>query len=106
MPYVEDENGNHILDDNGNKLKYTVSYENSYFVYVHRETNHVNNDGHLGNENRHLVIKDGINNNHAVSKQQLDTIEHNTKNAIITAINNLKTEMMTRIIEFRNEQRK
>ena len=28
MPYVEDENGNHILDENGDKIEYTVHYEN------------------------------------------------------------------------------
>ena len=26
MLYIEDENGNHILDENGNKFEYTVEY--------------------------------------------------------------------------------
>ena len=28
MLFVEDENGNHILDENGNKITYKVTYEN------------------------------------------------------------------------------
>ena len=87
MPYVEDEYGNHIIDDNGSKMEYTVTYGTEVISYVHREPIYVNDDGHLDTEDRHLVIKDGINNDHAVSKQQLDTLEQNTKNAIITAIN-------------------
>lgn len=30
-----------------------------------------NDDGHLDNEDRHLIIKDGVNSDHAVSVQQL-----------------------------------
>ena len=36
MPYVEDENGNHIYDDDGNKIEYTVTYDNDPdFIYTH-----------------------------------------------------------------------
>ena len=28
MPYIEDENGNHILDENGDKIEFTVEHEN------------------------------------------------------------------------------
>ena len=28
MPYVEDENGGHILDGNGQKMKYIVEHSN------------------------------------------------------------------------------
>ena len=31
----------------------------------------MNDDGHLDTENRHLVVKDGVNSNHAISLQQL-----------------------------------
>ena len=60
MPHAKYENGNHVLDDNGNKIEYTVSYPKQY-THFHE------NDGHLDTEDRHLVIKDGISNNHAVS---------------------------------------
>ena len=71
MPYIEDEDGNHILDENGNKIEFTVTYENLPDGFKYREPIHLNDDGHLDTENRHLVIKDGVNSNHAVSLQQL-----------------------------------
>ena len=71
MPYVEDENGNNILDENGNKIEFTVTYENLPDGFKYREPIHLNDDGHLDTENRHLVIKDGVNSNHAISLQQL-----------------------------------
>ena len=83
MPYVEDEKGNHIIDGNGNKMTFTVSYSNFKVPpYIHREKLHIDNDGHINTENRHIVIKDGINPNHAVSKGQLES----TKTAIINMI--------------------
>ena len=72
MPYIEDENGNHKLDENGNKMTYTVSHDNHY---THREMLHIDKDGHINTENRHIVIKDGINQDHAVSKGQLDSLK-------------------------------
>ena len=71
MPYIEDENGNHILDENGNKIEFTVTHENLPVGFKFREPIHLNDDGHLDTENRHLVIKDGVNSNHAISLQQL-----------------------------------
>ena len=83
MPYVEDENRNHIIDVNGNKINYSVSYVNSILPpYIHREMIHIDDDRHINTENRHIVIKDGINPNHAVSKGQLDL----TKTEIINMI--------------------
>ena len=61
MPFVENENGNHILDDDdGHKIEYTVVYPKVY------EPIHMNDDGHLDTENRHLIIKDGVNATHAI----------------------------------------
>ena len=71
MPYIEDENGNYILDENGNKIEFTVTLENLPDGFKYREPIHLNDDGHLDTENRHLVIKDGVNSNHAISLQQL-----------------------------------
>ena len=83
MPYVEDENGNHIIDVNGNKINYSVSYVNSNLPpYIHREMIHIDDDGHINTENRHIVIKNGVDLNHAVSKGQLEKTE----------IINMKTE--------------
>ena len=79
MPYIEDENGNHKLDENGNKMTYTVSYDNNY---THREMLHIDKDGHINTENRHIVIKDGINQDHAVSKGQLDTLKTEINNMV------------------------
>ena len=75
MLYVKDDNGNNILDENGNKITYSVTHVNSNNSYVHREMLHIDDDDHINTENRHIVIKDGINPNHAVSKGQLDTID-------------------------------
>ena len=73
MPYIEDENGNHILDENGNKIEFTVESIDTPndWKFVYKESIHVNDDGHLDTENRHLVIKNGVNSNHAISLQQL-----------------------------------
>ena len=70
MPFVEDENGNHLIDEDGNKIEFTVTYDLSN-EYRHKEPIHINDDGHLDKEDRHLVIKDGVNSNHAISLQQL-----------------------------------
>ena len=111
MPYVEDQHGNHVLDENGNKIQNTVTYEKTNFTYKHKEPIHVDDNGHLNTENRHIVIKDAINQDHAVSKNQLDNLD--TK--IATAITNLKSQIsadlqiheakiLTQILNFRNEQ--
>ena len=69
MPFVEDENGNHIIDSDGNKINFSVSYEvDNRPAYIHREPLHINDNGHVDTENRNIVIKNGINANHAVSK--------------------------------------
>ena len=72
MPFVEDENGNHVLDSDGKKITFSVSYEvvdsPAYFL---REPIHIDDNGHMNTENRNLVIKDGVDSNHAVSKNLL-----------------------------------
>ena len=83
MLYVEDENGNHIIDENGNKISYSVTHGiNKVPAYTHREMIHIDDDGHINTENRHIVLNDGINPNHAVTKGQLDA----TKTEIINMI--------------------
>ena len=80
MLYVEDKNGNHTFDDNGNKMTY--SHFNGNGTEPYREMLHIDNKGFINTENRHIVIKDGINQDHAVSKGQLDL----TKTEIINMI--------------------
>ena len=126
MPYVEDENGNHIIGENENKLEYTVTYEKTDFVYVHREPIHVNSDGHLDTEDRNIKVKDAALGSHAVSKNQLDNLDTQIKTVINNlqshnntmiqqAVNNLKSEIqtnmktheakiLTQMLNFRNEQ--
>ena len=97
MPYVTDKNDNHILDENGNKIEFSVSYENTDDWYKHRESIHVNDNGHLDTEDRHLVIKEGINHDHAVCKKQLDQLNTNIKEYINNKITTLQTSINTSI---------
>jgi len=115
MPFVEDENGNHILDNDGNKIEFTISNEVGDLKYVHREQLHIDDDGHVNTENRNIVIKDGVDANHAVSKGQLDHINASIQTSIQSAVNNLKSQIatdlktheakiLTQMLNFRNEQ--
>ena len=128
MPHVLDVNGAPLLDENGNKIEYNISYIPTNDWYKHKEPLHINNDGHLDTENRHLVVKDAISQNHAVSKNQLDQLNNNIytkqkidnkllvlQNSITTAVNNLKSQIttelqtheakiLTQMLNFRNEQ--
>ena len=83
MPFVQDENENHILDENGNKIAYTVVYEEIDPHYKQREPIHVNDDGHLDTEDRHLIIKDGTQPNHAISLSQLQSHTEDTIKPLI-----------------------
>ena len=98
MPSVEDENGNHILDSDGNKINFSVSYEvDNRPAYIHREPIHINDDGHVDTENRNIVIKDGVNSDHTVSKAQLDSAKSNIntliQSSIQTALNKFSTNL-------------
>ena len=96
MPFVEDENGNHILDDDGNKIIFSVSYEVDNEPYIHREPLHIDDNGHVNTKNRNIIIKDGVDANHAVSKSQLDHVETTIRSellALTTAINKLKSDL-------------
>ena len=96
MPYIEDENGNHIFDENEDKIEFTVTYDNLPDGFKYRESIHVNDDGHLDTENRHLVIKDGVNSNHAASLQQLI----NSNEDIIKPLINTKIQQSMMQLEY------
>ena len=106
MPFVEDENGNHILDENGNKIEFTVEDINTPagFKFVHKELIHVNDDGHLDTENRNLVVKDGVNSDHAISLQQLTNSATTLETKITTLLNSFKTELLKAVDEYFNAQ--
>ena len=96
MPYVEDENGNHMLDENGNKITYSVSQvDGKEPPYIHREMLHIDVNDDINTENRHIVIKDGVNPNHAVSKGQLD----NTKTEIINMIPSIAENAINELVQ-------
>ena len=112
MPFVEDENGNHILDSDGNKINFSVSYEvDNRPAYVHRELIHINDNNHTDTENRN-IIKDGVDANHAVSKGQLDSFNTTIRSEITTLIqssiqtslNKFSADLQKSMIQFRNEQ--
>ena len=71
MLYATDKNDNHILDEYGNKIEYSIGYFEAKW-YRYKEPIHINDDNHLDSEDRYLIIKEGIDPNHAVCKKQLD----------------------------------
>ena len=93
MPYITDKNDNYILDENGNKIEFSVSYiDTGDWVYKHKEPLHINDDGHLDTEDRHLIVKEGTQPDHAVCKEQLDQLDTNIREHIdnkLSALQNL-----------------
>ena len=104
MSYVVDKNNTPVLDENGNKIQFNVEYLDTDDWYKHKEALHINNDGHLDTEDRHIIIKDAINNDHACSYRQLiqKLLELETK--INNVIKLTETKILQNIIAFRNEQ--
>ena len=75
MPYILDENSDYAVDKDGNRMEFKVEYINDpgKLVTVNNKTELlIREDGHLDTEDRHLVIKDGVDANHAVSTRQFD----------------------------------
>ena len=119
MPYTLDENDNHFLDDNGNKIEFSVEYIDTDDWYKHKEPLHINDDGHIDCEDRNLIVKEAIQPDHAVCKKQLDQLDTKTKqdtdnklSALQTLINTSITalfkaheaKILAQIINFRNTQ--
>ena len=82
MPYIEDENGDHILDEDGNKIEYTMTYESIDPNHKHKEPIHVNDDGDIDTEDRHMAIKDAAEDKHATSLGQIKILLNNLKDEI------------------------
>ena len=106
MPYTLDKDGNPFLDENGNKLEFSISYTDTNDWYKHREGIHINDNGHLDTEVRYLIVKDAMQDNHAVSKKQLNEINNNIyskldidnklltlQNSINASFNSLKSQI-------------
>ena len=118
MSYVLDKHGSPIIDQNGDKIEFSILYQQTPDWYKHKEPLHINDDGHLDTEDRHLVIKDAISQNHAVSKNQLDQLNNNIyskleidikllalQNSLTTAVNSLKSQISElRNLNFRNDK--
>ena len=114
MSYVLDENDNHILDENGNKIEFTIDHFDGD-LYKHREPIHINDDGHIDTEDRHLIVKEGIDDYHAVCKKQLNELDNNIKqyidnklsamqNSITAKLQTHEAKILTQMLNFRNEQ--
>ena len=102
MLHILDENDIPILDKNGKQIRYVVDYIETDDWYKHKEGIHINIDGHLDTENRHLIVKEGIDDDHAVSKKQLDQLNNILQNSITTAVNNLKSQITTELQQIKN----
>ena len=112
MPYVLDQNDNHILDENGNKIEFSISYLNTNDWYKHKEGIHINIDNHLDTEDRHIIVKEGIDDNHAVCKKQLDqlynkilsTLQDSITKSITAKLQIHEAKILAQMLNFRNEQ--
>ena len=111
MPYVIDNDGNHILNDDNKKIEYNVEFIETNDWYKHKEALHINSENHIDTENRYLIVKQGINDNHAVCKKQLDEVNDiidkkiiDLKNSIYKSIKEQEAKILTQMFNFRNEQ--
>ena len=109
--FAVDENGSPIIDQNGNKIEFSISYSQTTGWYKHREGIHINDDNHLDTEDRHIIVKEGVHPNHVVCKKQLDEInnsiysKHDIDNKLLAfekSINQIMSEL--RVLKFRNDK--
>ena len=71
--YVKDLNGDFVLDDDGNKIEFTVELSNVNIVSTDIVNFSVNSDGHA-ETNKNLIVKAAVNDNHVVIKSQVGDI--------------------------------
>ena len=70
--YVKNLDGTHLLDDNGDRIEYTIDYHSDDdFTYQAQAQLSVNDDGHIETD-KNLVVKAATEDNHVVIKKQLD----------------------------------
>lgn len=53
--------------------------------FMYKEPLYIDGNGHLYTKQRHLVVKDGVNNNRAVSKKQLDFVDKQLQRMVTTS---------------------
>lgn len=99
MSFALDQEGNHYIDKNGEKIIYYVTYIDTNEYYIHKEGLHINNEGHFDSEDRCLVIKDGTQESHAINKKQLIQMNTNIKEYINNKLMTLQNSI-TEIIPF------
>lgn len=68
--YVEDSNGDFVLDDDGNKIEFTVENLNFDVVTTDTVDFSVNSDGHAETD-KNLIVKPATADNHVVVKSQV-----------------------------------
>ena len=102
--YITDDKGNPALDENGDKIEYTVEHIDAIEWYKHTEPLHINDDGDIDTEDRNIVIKDATDNDHACSYGQLQTKLLELQTKINNVIKLTETKIFQKILSFRNEQ--
>ena len=71
--YVKDENGDDILDDNGDNIEYTIDDHSSSEDLTYNTTFSLNDDGHVETD-KNIIAKAGTEDNHVVIKSQVGNI--------------------------------
>ena len=119
MPYIIDENNNHILDEYNNKIEFNVSHSNTTELLKHKEPLHIDENGFINTEDRYISIKEGIKPDHAVNKKQLDQLDINIREHIDKKYNDLynlidssisilfknhEAKIIKQMLKFRNDQ--
>ena len=108
MPYATDENGNHIFDENNEKIEYNIEHHSVEELIKYKESLHINEKDEIDTEDRYLIVKEGIDNNHAICKKQLDKLETKikdyTNNKLSVLFKAHEAKILTQMLNFRNEQ--
>ena len=74
--YVEKPDGTYLLDDEGNKIEYTIDLLSDTEDFIHKAELLINVDGHAETD-KNLIVKAATNDNHVVIKSQVsDIVRH------------------------------
>ena len=71
--YVKKENSDYLLDDDGEKIEYTIDYHSSSEDLTDNTTFLLNDDKHIETD-KNLIVKAAVNDNHVVIKSQVSDI--------------------------------
>ena len=72
--YVKKEDGSFLLDENGDKIEYTIDYHSGILINTTKKVRLlINDDGH-GETDKNLIVKAAVNDNHVVIKSQVSDI--------------------------------